>query len=54
MLVIKQKGTDLLKKIPRSGKNHALDIAFEKLDDREQKELLSLLDELTSNFQNQI
>ena len=53
MLVIKQKGEDLLKKIPRGGKNHALDIAFEKLSQQKQKELLNILEELLNNFPEQ-
>ena len=53
MLVIRQKGVDLLKKIPRGGKNHALDIAFEKLSGQKQKDLLNLLEELLNNFPEQ-
>jgi MarR family multiple antibiotic resistance transcriptional regulator len=50
MLVIKIKGLDLLKKFPRNDKKDALDVAFVKLSKNKQKELLSLLEELLSNF----
>jgi MarR family transcriptional regulator for hemolysin len=53
LLVIRQKGANLLKKIPRGGKNHALDIAFEKLSGQNQKDLLKLLEELLNNFPEQ-
>jgi len=53
MLVIRQKGADLLKQIPPSDKKDALDTAFEKLSRQKQKELLELLEELLNNFPKQ-
>ena len=50
MLVIKTKGLDLLKKFPMNDKKDALDIAFAGLSKNKQKDLLSLLEELLSNF----
>ena len=53
LLVIKKKGSDLLEKIPHSGKKHTLDVAFEKLSPKKQKDLLNILEELLNNFPEQ-
>lgn len=49
-LIITKKGLELLKRIPFDDKNDALNKAFKKLSSDKQKQLLALLQELTSNF----
>ena len=50
LLVITSKGLELLKKIPFDDKKDALNTSFNKLTRAKQKQLLSLLQELTINF----